>query len=64
MIELQLGVWEGTDYKCVVFSSFCKRNNKIVGDGARFLIRKKCCNYETRGAWRTKKIKETFRYVT
>ena len=62
-----MGVWEGIDYKCEVFRrefSFCKRNNKIVGDGARFLIRKKCCNYETRGVWRTKKIKETFRYVT
>ena len=50
MTELQLGVWEGIDYKCVVFSSFCKGNNKIVGDGARLLVRKKYNNCETRGA--------------
>ena len=51
MIELQLGVWEGTDCKCEVSRRefFCKRNNKIVGDGAQFLVTKKCCNYETRG---------------
>ena len=63
MIELQLGVWEAIDYKCEVSRRdfFFKHNNKIVGDGARFLVRKKCCNY---GAWRTKKIKEIFRYVT
>ena len=52
MIELQLGVWEGIDYKCEVSRRdfFFKHNNKIVGNGARFLVRKKCCNYETRGA--------------
>ena len=50
MIELQLGVWEGIDYKCEVSRRdfFFKHNNKIVGNGARFLVRKKCCNYETR----------------
>jgi len=53
MIELQLGVWEGIDYKCEVFRrefSFCKHNNKIVGDGARLLVRKKYNNCETRRA--------------
>ena len=40
MIELQLGVWEGTDYKCEVSRRvfFCKRNNKIVGDVAKLLV--------------------------
>ena len=53
MIELQLGFWEGIDYKCEVSRReffFCKRDRKIVGDGARFLVRKKCCNYGTKGA--------------
>ena len=53
MVDLQLGVWEGIDYICEVFRRefcFCKRNNKIVGDGAGLLVRKKYNNCETRGA--------------
>ena len=52
MVDLQLGVWEGIDYKCEVSRRvfFFKHNNKIVSDVAQFLARKKCSNYETRGA--------------
>ena len=42
MFDLQLGVWEGIDYKCEVSRRvfFFKHNNKIVSDVARFLARK------------------------